>query len=48
MSTCQYCRDTFIKQYNLEQSKIYREELMELISYISFSILIIIIIDNLM
>ena len=48
MSSCQFCRDTFIKQYNLEQSKIYREELMELISYISFSILIIIIIDNLM
>lgn len=48
MSSCQICRDTFIKQYNLEQSKIYREELMELISYISFSILIIIIIDSLM
>ena len=46
LANCVDCREMFIKQYNLEQSKIFREEIMEFVSYISFSILIIIIIDS--
>ena len=44
---CQKCRSLLIKQLNLENDKIQNEEVMEIISYILFGVLLLLILDYL-
>lgn len=47
MTSCAHCKDTFTKQFRLDNDRLQNQEYIELISYIAFGIFILILFDNL-
>lgn len=43
---CSQCKNIVLKQFNLDADRIFREEILELISYIIFGILILMLIER--
>jgi hypothetical protein len=43
---CNYCKDIIIKQYKLQDDKLFKEEMIELISFIAFGIFILMFLDK--
>lgn len=43
---CNYCKDIILKQYKLQDDKLFKEEMIELISFIAFGIFILMFLDK--
>jgi hypothetical protein len=47
MLSCKLCKETIIKQFNLQDGDNKNQEIMELVSYILFGLFVLILLDNL-